>query len=248
MFDAICVPQRTRKPWTVTVSIAGQMIAVGLAVLIPLVGTDALPRRFNVIGLPEPPRPPVHHAATRAQPRAHFVPTQFTPHGLMLPRAIPDRPVILIDPDSVPDVGRNAGIEGGIGSSNGTGSGVIDSLIAANAAPPPPPLRGVAKPAPAAAPPRIKLGGVVVKSKFISGPAPEYPTLAKAARIEGLVRLEAVIGRDGRIMNLRAISGHPMLIPAALAAVERWIFQPTLLNGDPVEVDTEIEVNFTLRK
>ena len=62
------------------------------------------------------------------------------------------------------------------------------------------------------------------------------------------MRLEAVISRDGTILNLRAVSGHPLLIPAALAAVEQWVFRPTSLNGDPVEVATEIEVHFTLQK
>lgn len=86
------------------------------------------------------------------------------------------------------------------------------------------------------------------ESKLISGPRPVYPPLARQARIEGTVRLEAVISREGTILNLRAVSGHPLLIPAALAAVRQWVFRPTSLNGDPVEVATEIEVHFTLQK
>jgi protein TonB len=87
----------------------------------------------------------------------------------------------------------------------------------------------------------------VQESKLISGPRPIYPSLARAARISGIVRLEAVISRDGTILNFRAVSGHPLLVPAAMAAVQKWVFRPTYLNGDPVEVATEIEVNFTLR-
>src|SRR6202042_3362545 len=81
----------------------------------------------------------------------------------------------------------------------------------------------------------------------ISGPRPLYPPLAKAARVSGQVHLKAVIARDGTILDLRVIGGHPLLIPAALAAVKQWVFQPTYLNGDPVEVATEIIVDFTLQ-
>ena len=81
----------------------------------------------------------------------------------------------------------------------------------------------------------------------MSGPRPVYPPLARQARVEGTVRLEAVISREGTIINLRAVSGHPLLIPAALAAVAQWVFRPTYLNDEPVEVATVIDVNFTLR-
>ena len=86
------------------------------------------------------------------------------------------------------------------------------------------------------------------EGKLASGPRPVYPQLAIQARIQGTVRLEAVISREGTILNLRAVSGHPLLIPAALAAVQRWVFRPTFLNDEPVEVATVIEVNFTLQK
>jgi protein TonB len=88
----------------------------------------------------------------------------------------------------------------------------------------------------------------VQEGKLISGPRPVYPPLARQARVEGTVRLEAVISREGVILNLRAVSGHPLLIPAAVAAVQQWVFRPTSLNGDPVEVATVIDVNFTLQK
>ena len=74
----------------------------------------------------------------------------------------------------------------------------------------------------------------------------EYPPLAKMARIQGTVRLEAIISKDGTIQDLKVIQGHPLLVKAALEAVQRWRYQPTLLNGEPVEVVTEIDVNYTL--
>jgi len=75
---------------------------------------------------------------------------------------------------------------------------------------------------------------------------PNYPALAKQARIQGSVVLQAAIGKDGSIQNLRLVSGHPMLAPAAIEAVKQWKYRPYFLNGEPVEVDTQITVNFTL--
>jgi protein TonB len=75
---------------------------------------------------------------------------------------------------------------------------------------------------------------------------PVYPPLARQARIQGTVRFTAVIGKDGTIQNLKLVSGHPLLVPAAGEAVKQWVYKPTLLAGEPVEVLTEIDVNFTL--
>ena len=76
---------------------------------------------------------------------------------------------------------------------------------------------------------------------------PVYPDLARRVRIEGTVILEAVLGTDGRLHEIRVLSGHPLLAPAALDAVRRWVYHPALLNGEPVEVVTPIRVTFTLR-
>ena len=95
---------------------------------------------------------------------------------------------------------------------------------------------------------RIRVGGNVQQNKLIEKPAPLYPPEAKQARIQGVVRLNAVIARDGTVANLEVINGHPLLVPAALEAVRRWVYQPTLLNGEPVEVITQIDINFTLRQ
>jgi protein TonB len=90
------------------------------------------------------------------------------------------------------------------------------------------------------------VGGNVQQAKLVRQPRPVYPPLAKQARIQGVVRLNAIIGRDGAIQNLQVASGHPLLVPSALDAVKQWVYQPTLLNGEPVEVITQIDVNFTL--
>jgi len=92
----------------------------------------------------------------------------------------------------------------------------------------------------------LKISSGIEGAKLVFGPHPVYPPLAKAARSQGIVRLEAIIAADGSIRNLRVVSGPPLLINAALDAVKQWRYQPTLLNGTPVEVITEIEVNFSL--
>lgn len=247
MFDAICVSERTRKPYTVAISFAAQVALIGLAALVPLMSTEGLPHRLWMVAVPEPPRPLPHHAAPAPAKPVKTVPFLMKMDGLHAPASIPARAVVIQDPDVLPSAGdATAGVPGGIENSSGAGNGVIDSLV--RSMPPPPPVPVVK---PAAAPPpvtRIKVGGKVQEGKLISGPRPVYPALARQARIEGVVRLAAVISRDGTILDLRALSGHPLLIPAALAAVQHWVFRPTTLNGDPVEVATDIEVNFVLQR
>jgi TonB family protein len=111
--------------------------------------------------------------------------------------------------------------------------------------PPPPPSSNVLHPPP---PPRSKVTRIRVAEapRLLFHPQPEYPPLAKMARIQGIVRLDAGIGQDGTVQDLRVISGHALLVRAALEAVQRWRYQPILLNGEPLEVATEIDVNFTL--
>jgi len=247
MFEAISVSERTRKPWTVAVSMAGQVVMIGVAILVPLVSTEGLPHPLGWVSVPESPRALPRRAAPAPVKPVRVVPFLLRTNTLFQPRTIPDRPVMIQDPDIAFTAG-DAGVPGGIGSSSGTGNGVIDSLVRSTVPPPPPPPAAVPKPAATPQPiQRIRLGGQVVKGKLISGPQPVYPPLARAARISGTVRLSAVISREGAILDLHAVSGHPLLIPAALAAVKQWIFRPTSLNGDPVEVATEIDINFTLQ-
>jgi TonB family protein len=92
----------------------------------------------------------------------------------------------------------------------------------------------------------ITIGGNVQQTKLISQARPAYPPLAKQARIQGVVHLQAVIGKEGNVVNLAVISGHPLLVPSAIDAVQKWVYQTTLLNGQPVEVITQIDVNYTL--
>jgi protein TonB len=142
---------------------------------------------------------------------------------------------------SVPGA-ASAGIIGGIvggvpgGVIGGVPGGVIGGVT--GGIPPVPPAADGTK--------RINIGGNTQQAKLVMQPRPVYPPLAKQARISGVVHLAAVIGKEGNVIDLRVISGHPLLIPSAIQAVKNWVYQPTLLNGEPVEVSTQIDVNYTL--
>ncbi len=93
---------------------------------------------------------------------------------------------------------------------------------------------------------RLRVGGEVMQARLLRQVRPEYPELARRARIEGEVLLLGVITREGRVAQLRVIGGHPLLVRAALEAVGQWQYQPTLLNGEAVEVEAPISVRFRL--
>lgn len=132
----------------------------------------------------------------------------------------------------------------GIGIGGGGATSNIGTYIPNFVAAPPPP-----KPAPPvqkapSAP--IQVTSDLQMARLLRKVIPEYPQIAKSARISGVVRLIGTIGKDGTIQNLQVVSGHPMLTRAALEAVRQWIYRPTLLNGNAVEVIAPIEVTFTL--
>jgi protein TonB len=97
-----------------------------------------------------------------------------------------------------------------------------------------------------ATPQRVRVSSGVVSGLLLRKVQPNYPPLARQARIQGVVVLQAQISKEGAIENLQLISGHPMLAPAAIEAVKQWKYKPYLLNGEPVEVETQVQVNFTL--
>src|SRR5262249_25145966 len=109
---------------------------------------------------------------------------------------------------------------------------------------PPPPALPTAPAATAQQP--VRMASQFVAAKLIYGPKPVFPSLARQARIQGTVHLEAIISKEGAIENLSLLSGHPLLANAAVEAVKQWRYEPTLLNGAPVEVITTVDVIFTL--
>jgi protein TonB len=242
----------TRKPWTVAVAFIGEIFAICIAILIPLIYTDTLPRTqltSFLVAPPPPPPPPPPPAAVQQVKAVKVIPRQFNAGQLMAPKAIPKQ-IAMIKEEELPPPSGAAGVVGGVpgGVPGGTVGGVIGGIISSvpSAAPPPPPPPVVKEAPKPAAPQRIRVGGNVQNAKLIRKVMPTYPPLAKQARITGTVRLNAIISKDGRIQDLQVVSGHPLLVPSALEAVRQWVYEPTLLNGEPVEVVTQIDVNFTL--
>ncbi|MCS7024165.1 MAG: energy transducer TonB [Bryobacteraceae bacterium] len=255
MFEQSLVDGRgkTNKPWTVFVSFVTQLALVGVMILIPLIYTDTLPKAqltSFLVAPPPPPPPPPPPAAVQPVKIVKVAPRQFDAGKLLAPKQIPKEVAMIKEEELPPAMAANVGVVGGVpgGVPGGTPGGVIGGIIGAvpSAAPPPPPPPPVKKEEKPATPQRIRVGGNVQSAKLIRQPKPIYPPLAKQARIQGTVKFQAIIGKDGTIQNLQLISGHPLLVPAATEAVKQWVYQPTLLNGEPVEVVTQIDVNFTL--
>ncbi len=238
---------KTNKPWSVLLSFVIQILLVGVLILIPLIYTDTLPRTqlTSLLVAPPPPPPPPPPPAPAPVKMVKVIPRQFDAGKLLAPKTIP-KEIAMIKEEEMPPIAGTVGVIGGVpgGVPGGAPGGVLGSLGLGNVPPPPPPpVKEAPKPA---TPQRIRVGGNVQAAKLLRQPKPTYPPLAKQARISGVVRFTAVIGKDGTIQNLQLVSGHPLLIPSAQEAVKRWVYQPTLLNQEPVEVITQIDVNFTL--
>jgi periplasmic protein TonB len=244
MFHAIFVDaKQSRKPWLVVMSFAGQIFLVFLLVLIPLVYTDALPRAQLTSFLVAPPPPPPPAPPAPSTPKiVKLIPRHVNVDTLMAPRRIPTEIADIREDLTVPSSAAVPGSVPGVETSGVPGGalGIFDSAPAPTLAPPP------VKVAKATTPRRIQVGGIVQQANLIRKVQPTYPALAKQARIQGAVHFTAIIGRDGSIQNLQLISGHPLLVEAARQAVSQWQYKATLLNGEAVEVVTQIEVNFTL--
>ncbi len=221
-----------------------ECLLVGALVLVPLVRTQALDLnglRSERIVFPPPARAveivPIEHETT-ARPASSLTREKTT---IIAPNAIPRTIAQIID-EVPPQVGPDIGVIGGDHNIAGIPGSVLLCILGDTGRSNPPPPTEVTRRGAR----RIVRGGKVEPAQVIFKRQPDYPALAKVARVQGTVRLEAVIGTDGRIQDLQVISGHPMLVKAALEAVAEWRYQPTMLNGEPVEVQTEIVVNFIL--
>jgi periplasmic protein TonB len=246
MFEQSIVHKgKSRKPWAIALAMLVELGVVGLLVLIPLIFVQAIPMpeftSILTLPAPPPPPPPPPPAAMKIQKAA---PRHFNAEILLAPRTVPQQaPVIVADAaPSIPQTPDLGGVPGGV--PGGVTGGVINGIVGSvpEAAPPPVPL----KPEAPATPSRIHVGGNVEAAMLTHEVEPVYPKLASEARIGGQVRLKAVIDKDGHIKDLSLISGHPLLVPSAMNAVRQWVYRPTYLNGNPVEVDTEIDVTFAL--
>ncbi|MHB8655491.1 MAG: energy transducer TonB [Terriglobia bacterium] len=216
-------------------------IVVCCLLLFPLIVTQALPdSRWSISSIPPPP-PSAPPAAKRSGPRAtkHVTAHATITEPIIIPAHIfqikESQDVSQITPPNI------AYVPGAIEVGPGSGHGAVLFGSSTQGTPPPPPVTTKAS-----VTRRIHLTSVVEQAKLIFHPSPVYPSLAIIARIQGTVLLDAVISKDGTIQDLKAVSGHPLLIRSAMDAVAHWRYQPTLLNGDPVEVGTEVQVKFIL--
>jgi protein TonB len=250
MFEQSFVrPQsRVRTGWTVLVSTTIQVVLLCAAILVPLLSPDLLPRLIADSILLAPPDPPPGRAPLperAAQPRA--LARRAAPAGFHEPAAVPERVAQIIDePVEAGAVSAQQGVPGGL-LEPGAGSSVLSSIIqAANTpAPPPKPEAEPLKTKPEA-PRRIVLPSQLEPGMVLEKAQPVYPPMAIQMRLQGVVMLRTIVGVDGRIRELVVESGHPILVPAAVAAVRQWRYRPTVLNGKAVEVVAPVAVHFTL--
>jgi protein TonB len=228
-----------------------QVVLVGALIAVPLIFPQALPDVRSLVTLVAPgPPPPPPAPGPMVRPRALVTATHvFCPTcmPLHIPREIPR--IVVDEPPAVAGTGVPGGVPGGI--EGGVPGGLLRSILSdgPQLVPAPPAIRDAVKPAaatvPAAAVQRIT-GGVVKMANPIHRVEPLYPALARQMHVQGTVEIEGVIGVDGRMRELHVKSGHPLLVKAAVDAVRQWVYEPSTLNGSPVEVVGVIVVNFRL--
>ena len=221
---------------------AAESMLVGVLILVPLIYTQALPRTLLIVDIPivpppgPPPAPPTGQHSR--PPTPHHTVDPFTA-PIRIPPTIPD----FHETPEPPQIASGPTGPGVIGVPEGfgRGDGVIGSVPWGTEPPPPPPQAHAAPKTKL-----IRLSAPIVAAKALYQPKPVYPHIAIVAHIQGMVVLQAIIGKDGAIQDLTVQSGHPLLVNAALDAVRTWRYQPTLLNSEPVDVLTEIDVIFNL--
>jgi protein TonB len=230
------IEPRPRNPFAASGSMVFLSLLLLALIVIPLYRTVPLPKRETLTMLYLQPPPAAGSNATKFQapkPASAYTPTST---GITVPvhktQEAPPSPV-----------GTTGGMLGGVpgGVAGGVPGGVLSEML--NSAPSVPVLAKPPVPAPVK---RIRVASRVAEANLIHDVAPQYPTEAGRARIEGTVVLMAVIGKDGGVKDVRVESGLPILAQAAIDAVKQWRYKPYLVDGEPVEVDSRITINFTL--
>jgi protein TonB len=246
MFEQTIISEQ-RSPWALAISFTIQTAMAAGIVLLSIITIDRLPQVQLPLPMPPLPRAPRPVELVDTAP-ARTSASSLSPRIFTEPVRIPSSVAMVVDDLSQTGAVPVPGIEGiaGTGLPPGLYSGT--PLYRTNPieriAPPPPPAE---QPAVSKPPKTITLGGNVMEAKIIRRVMPEYPRLAREMRISGTVKLVGIISRDGTVRELKVIQGHPLLVKSAVAAVMQWLYSPTLLNGEPVDVIAPIDVNFTLR-
>ena len=237
-------------------SVLGSLLFHGVlifaVIVVPLLIPQTIPERellvtlVSPIGPPPPPPPPPVEMPVVAAPRPVVQPVRpVAPDALISPVIIPKEIAKIVEEPVAPSVGVVGGVPGGV--PGGIAGGILGGILSAtptNAppaiAPPPPP------PPPKAAAPvePVRVGGMVKEPQVIKMVPPAYPPLASRARVSGTVVLEATLTAQGTVEQIRVVSGHPLLIEAAINCVKQWQYEPTYLNSVPVPVILTAKVHF----
>ena len=237
--------QRRHQAFATTFSFVLNCFLIGILLIVPLVFTQELPKAqlLTFLVAPPPPPPPPPPAVEQAARVMRQIQTDVLSTGqLRTPSRIPQKVQMIKEEEAPPPIPANGGVVGGVpgGIPGGQLGGVIGGIVNATSA-----LNAVPKFIPVT-PQRVRISQGVTRGLLIHRVEPTYPALAKTARVQGDVVLKAIINMNGDIQDLQLVSGHPMLVPAAIAAVKQWRYKPYLLNGQPVEVETTVTVIFSL--
>ena len=228
-------PRRGRGRFTASVSLLVHSALIALLIVVPVVLDDVLPdpdrtvRAFFVspTGIAPPPPPPPAPAAGARASRAPAVPRPTEPKAFVAPIEVPAE--IVMEPTL--ELGVEGGVAGGV--EGGVPGGVVGGIVG-----------GLPTEAPAPAPEAIRIGGRIKAPKQVHYVPPEYPLLAQQARVQGFVILEARVGVDGAVQDVKVLRSVPLLDDAALAAVRQWRYRPLLLNGQPMPFILSVTVSF----
>jgi len=239
-----------RKP-SVIGGVVFHVILIGVLILTPLLLPEKISHRQLLVALIAPPPPPP--AAPPRQPVVPVAPPKVvkppvrpvTPDAVVMPVAVPKDVAKIIEEPAMAPVGVIGAVPGGM--PGGVAGGVLGNVLSANGSaegmalpppPPPPPPKIVAPAGP------VRVGGDVREPRIVKLVPPVYPTIASKARVSGTVVMEAILTEDGTVDQIRVISGHPLLVEAAISCVKHWKYEPTLLNGIAVRVVLTAKVNF----
>lgn len=220
------------RPSSVLVSAVVHGAALTALIVVPLVASYDLPD----VHVPSLPYIRVHSPRLPEAPPAPAPPEPARPAANT--GAVPLEPPVGISPERPISPPEHEGVVGGVEPLSETGVPFGIGSEGPAAVPPPPPPRPSAP---------LRVGGAVRPPRRIAYVAPEYPPLAQAARVEGDVQLDAIIGVNGTIQQVRVLRPAPLLEAAAIDAVRQWRYTPTLLNGTPVPVVMTVTVSFRLR-
>jgi protein TonB len=228
--------QRLRRSWTTLSSFGLQALAMGLLLLLPLVRPDHIPLLHRLaapvsLGQSMPDAPPTRAHAGSATP----TPSNLLNDHVMAPTRIPIGVTHIAEDNPPQPFGAL-----GTGIQTGGGPGVLNGIASLDGGGTRPVLATPPAPARPIRVSHMDPGSLIYQVQ------PVYPPMARAARIEGPVVLAALISKDGTIENLRVVTGRPMLVSSAVEAVSKWRYRPYILNSEPVEVETQITVNFLL--